>query len=229
MARLRRRDRDDGADTPSEAPTEKGQRTRRALADAALSLLSDGRGFEALSLREVTRRAGVVPAAFYRHFKDMEDLGLTIVDDCGRLLREMLREVRQARLPTDDTVRQSVMVFWMYVRANPQYFRIAANRYGRNSAMGRAIRGEVDLFVDEMAKDVRAQGTVDHLSEATLRNVCSLVVHTMLNAAVDILEATEADPAAARRLVEDFVQQVQIIFIGANAWRDAMPEETPAP
>jgi AcrR family transcriptional regulator len=34
---------------------------------ASLRLLED-RSFSALSLREVTREAGIVPAAFYRHF-----------------------------------------------------------------------------------------------------------------------------------------------------------------
>jgi AcrR family transcriptional regulator len=43
--------------------------------------MSDGRSFVSISLREVTREAGVVPTAFYRHFKDMDELGLALVDE----------------------------------------------------------------------------------------------------------------------------------------------------
>ena len=41
---------------------------------AALVLLED-QSFSSVSLREVTREAGVVPTAFYRHFDSMESSG----------------------------------------------------------------------------------------------------------------------------------------------------------
>ena len=59
---------------------EKKQKTRSALLDAALAVMSRGGGFGALGLRELTREAGVVPTAFYRHFKDMDELGLALVE-----------------------------------------------------------------------------------------------------------------------------------------------------
>ena len=66
---------------------ERKQRTRRALLDAALGLL-EGQSFSSLSLRQVTGVAGIVPTAFYRHFDNMEELGLVLIDErserCGR-------------------------------------------------------------------------------------------------------------------------------------------------
>jgi AcrR family transcriptional regulator len=61
------------ARTPGSAATrqERKQRTRRALLAATLELLEE-QSFSSLSLREVTRAAGVVPTAVYRHFDDME-------------------------------------------------------------------------------------------------------------------------------------------------------------
>ena len=58
-------------------------RTRRALMDAALSQLSADRGFGSLSLREVAREAGIAPTSFYRHFSDLDELGLALVDEGG--------------------------------------------------------------------------------------------------------------------------------------------------
>ncbi|MGS7457649.1 TetR family transcriptional regulator, partial [Mycobacterium tuberculosis] len=65
---------------------ERKQQTRHALMEAALAMVAAGRSFPSLSLREVTRDAGVVPASFYRHFRDMDELGLALVDDtCQQL------------------------------------------------------------------------------------------------------------------------------------------------
>ena len=50
---------------------------RRALLDAAIELARDG-GPDAVALREVTRRAGVVPNAAYRHFASRRELLLAV-------------------------------------------------------------------------------------------------------------------------------------------------------
>ena len=72
---------------------ERKQLTRQALLDAALELLEE-QSFSSLSLRQVTRAAGIVPTAFYRHFDDMEELGLVLIDESFRTLRTMIRAAR---------------------------------------------------------------------------------------------------------------------------------------
>ena len=67
------------------------ERTRRAIVDAAFAQLSPDKGFSSLSLREVAREAGIAPTSFYRHFADMDELGLTLVDEAGLMLRQLLR------------------------------------------------------------------------------------------------------------------------------------------
>ena len=67
--------------------------TRQGLIRAALKLLSQ-HSFDSLSLREVTRQAGITPTAFYRHFDDMEELGLVLVEESFRSLGEMLKDAR---------------------------------------------------------------------------------------------------------------------------------------
>lgn len=59
------------------------EKTRRALVDAAFNQLSAEKSFSNLSLREVSREAGIAPTSFYRHFKDMDELGLAMVDESG--------------------------------------------------------------------------------------------------------------------------------------------------
>ena len=52
---------------------------KRALLDAAERLASSSRCLTSLGLRELAREAGLNPNTFYRHFRDMEDLGLQLL------------------------------------------------------------------------------------------------------------------------------------------------------
>ena len=55
---------------------EQKERTREAILNAALDLSRD-HGFAQISLRQVAREAGIVPTAFYRHFRSKVD-GLVV-------------------------------------------------------------------------------------------------------------------------------------------------------
>jgi len=70
-------------------------KTRRALMDAALRQLNADRGFGSLSLREIAREAGIAPTSFYRHFTEMDELGLALVDEAGVALRQLMRQARK--------------------------------------------------------------------------------------------------------------------------------------
>ena len=73
---------------------DKKRQTRKSLMDAALMLVGKGDNFSSISLREVAKNAGVVPTSFYRHFSDMDELGLTLVDEAGLTLRQLMRQAR---------------------------------------------------------------------------------------------------------------------------------------
>src|SRR5919206_3279534 len=77
----------------SRSRDESKELTRKALLRAALKLLSRN-SFDSISLREVTKEAGISPTAFYRHFDDMEELGLALVDESFESLHAMVRSAR---------------------------------------------------------------------------------------------------------------------------------------
>ena len=72
--------RNESGGTMSGIRAQQKEKTRQALIDAAFNQLSAEHSFSNLSLREVAREAGIAPTSFYRHFKDMNELGLTLVD-----------------------------------------------------------------------------------------------------------------------------------------------------
>ncbi len=87
------------------------ERTRRSLIDAAFRLVTAESSYSNLSLREVAREAGIAPTSFYRHFSDMEELGLTMVDEGGLTLRQLMRQARQRIATGGSVIRTSVETF----------------------------------------------------------------------------------------------------------------------
>jgi AcrR family transcriptional regulator len=147
---------------------ERKERTRQRLIEAALALIGQGRSYSALSLREVAREAGVVPATFYRHFRDLDELGLALVEMGGVTLRRLLREARRDGIPPTDMLRGSVLIYKRFVEERSLVFRfIAGERGGGSRSIRDAIRTEESHFASEMAQDLRAIGTLPELSSAT--------------------------------------------------------------
>jgi AcrR family transcriptional regulator len=95
---------------------------RAALVRAAVELLEEG-GESELSLRAVARRAGVSPAAPYRHYADREALVSAVAAVGYRDLAQRLAEAH----PSPSTPEQLASVAVAYVRFaldNPALFRI---------------------------------------------------------------------------------------------------------
>jgi AcrR family transcriptional regulator len=197
------------------------RRTREALMEAALRLMSEGRSFTGIGLREVAREAGVVPTAFYRHFRDMDELGLALVEEGGTTLRRLLREARRDGLPVSDVIRNSVRIYKSYLDEHPREFLfVASERSGGSPVIRAAVRREVEHFTNEMAQDLRDLRYLPHLSMETLQMICGLVVQLMLGAVGDILDLPPRQPRLEDRLLDKFVRQLRLIFLGAAAWRE---------
>ena len=111
--------------------------------------------FASLSLREVSRAAGISPAAFYRHFQDMDELGFALVDESFDRLREMLRSARESD-DYEGVIRNSVAVLANHVHENREHFLLHRPRAGeRGAGVRRAIRGEIRLITSELGTDPR--------------------------------------------------------------------------
>ena len=200
---------------------ERKLRTRMLLLNAALTLMGEGRGFGSLSLREITRLAGVVPASFYRHFRDLDELGLTLVEESGVTLRRLLREARRTGLPPTHMLQRSVQIFRDYVTAHRLHFMfVAGERSGGSALIRAAVRREERHFIDEMTQDLRQFGLMPGAATSTMQMACGLVVTTMMNAATDFLDLPPNQPQREREFTENFVRQLRLIFLGARAWRE---------
>src|SRR5512147_2280747 len=68
------------------------QRTRQSLRTALLALIKE-KGYDAISIEDITERANVGRATFYLHYKDKEDLLLEEFSEMANEKVQVLSEV----------------------------------------------------------------------------------------------------------------------------------------
>jgi AcrR family transcriptional regulator len=216
--------------TPEDGDTrqERKQRTRQALLDAALELL-EGQSFSSLSLRQVTRTAGIVPTAFYRHFENMEELGLVLIDESFRTLRAMIRAARTDPRTDGHLIRNSVAILVGYVHEHDTHFRfIARERFGGVVALRQAIGLEIRLFASELASDLARFPYLDRWSTEDLQMLAGLMVNAMVSTAEAILDAPPKDPAAEAEIVATAERQLRMIALAVPQWHSPWARASPS-
>ncbi len=164
------------------------EKTRRAIIDAAFAQLSPDKGFSSLSLREVAREAGIAPTSFYRHFADMDELGLTLVDEAGLMLRQLLRQARNRIEKNGSVIRTSIETFMEFVVGNSNVFRLLLReRSGTSAAFRRAVAREIQHFCAELADYLRKETACpDEYAQMQAEAMVTLVFH----AGADALDAS---------------------------------------
>lgn len=213
----RSRSKDAGRHTPSRE--ERKEATRRAIVAAALHLLTE-RSFSALSLREVTREAGIVPAAFYRHFESMEALGLVLIDESFRTLRDMLRGARAGKLDPNRVIESSVDILIDGVQQRREHWRfIARERSSGVTVLRYAIRTEIRLITSELAIDLARFPGLNTWSSEDLNILASVFVNSMIVIAESLEDTT--DPAAIGEIRRIAVKQLRMITVGVAGWRSS--------
>lgn len=187
---------------------------KRLLMDAALKLTAQSRSINALGLRELAREAGLNPNTFYRHFKDIDELGLTIIEEMSNKLRQPLRDLRRqaaesvvppelagigweenpllnlqkATLATKETVK----LFFDYVAQNPNAFILGVRElHGASPLLRQALRKVMADFAQDMADDIKQLKLLPMLDDATLLEVASTISREMFQLSMDYIEQPE--------------------------------------
>nr|WP_246878171.1 HTH-type transcriptional repressor FabR [Aeromonas sp. PrichA-15] len=181
------------------------------MIEAAFSQLCANRSFSNLSLREVAREAGIAPTSFYRHFRDMEELGLTLVDEGGLTLRQLMRQARQRIAGGGSIISTSVQTFMEFVENNPNIFRLLLReRSGTSAAFRQAVAREIQHFIAELTDYLEAT-TQAPREEAYIQ--AEAMVTIVFSAGADALDMT---PEECKALSERTISQLRMIAMGAE-------------
>lgn len=186
------------------------EKTRRAIIDAAISELSDNQSFATLSLREVARKAGIAPNSFYRHFKDMEELGLTLVDESGLTLRQLMRKARQRFKKNGSVIVTSVKTFFEFTETNANILRLLFHeRSGTTRALRDAVAREIQYFIVELTDYIQSIGYEKDVAYVQAEAMVAII----FNAGA---ESLAAKPQQREQLEKRAIDQLRLIAVGAR-------------
>ncbi|WP_441246285.1 TetR family transcriptional regulator [Kitasatospora sp. McL0602] len=194
------------------------QQSRRALLDAGLRLLEQ-QNLSGLGVREVTREAGMSPAGFYRHFRDLAELGVVLVEESLASLHVMIRSALAQQGEAEARIDRTVAVIAGHVREHRAHVRfLARERHGGVQAVREAIGGELRRFAGEVGEVLAAQPVSEGWSAEEIRMLAGLYVDHMVSTAAALLDApTEAEQ---RRIARTAQTQLRLIGVGRTHWRD---------
>lgn len=109
----------------SERRKEQAQKTETAILNAALELMRQD-SFEAVTVRDICKRAGITTGAFYHHFKSKEELF-----DKGFAPMDQFMAAMLEKLPEDDPVAQLLTIVEHYALFMENCGVLAAQYYQR--------------------------------------------------------------------------------------------------
>lgn len=110
-------------DSGNEPATTRGQRTRQKILAAAEEVFGE-RGYEAASIVDITRSAGVAQGTFYLYFPSKKAVFAELVDELGAMLR---RTLAAAVVELDDRLaveRAGLQAFLVFVQQHKNLYRI---------------------------------------------------------------------------------------------------------
>lgn len=185
------------------------------IISAAAGLLGAHRSVSSLGLREIARAANIAPNSFYRHFHDVDDLTVALIDQAGRSLRGVVQEARLRLSPDRSPIRTSVEAFMDQLNSEGRYLQILLREMSIGSdAFRQAADRELNHFEAELHKELmrlQAETRSSTYEPALVAKAITRLVFAMGATAVD---ASETE----RKLIsEQTVVMLRMILTGAQA------------
>ena len=196
-------------------------KTHRALMVAAIKLMSDDRSFSSISLREVTREAGVVPATFYRHFNEMEDLAVELVEYCFRPMENLVAGVRARRLTARQLVYESIGTFIRFARRHRRYFLfLTKERLGGKAKVRGRIRERTREMAMILGHDLIGLPEWQGVPILVGQEVARMIMDQMMLQLDLVLDLPAGEVKEEIKLIAQARKRVWILLRGGLAYQD---------
>lgn len=202
------------ATTPKLTSKRKPAVCAQDVMDAAVGLLDSNRSVSTLTLREIARAAGIAPNSFYRHFRDVDELTVAVIDQAGRSLRGVIREARLLAALDHDIIRNSVETFMKQLDGEDRYLHVLLRELSTGPESFRlAVEHELNHFEDELRDEFirrhKARKASIHKPELVAKAITRLVF-TMGASAADL------PPDKRTEIVEQTIVMIRMIVVGAQ-------------
>ena len=220
---------------------------KRLLMEAALKLNASTRSLNALSLRELAREAGLNPNTFYRHFKDFDELGMAIIEEMTKQIRQPLRDLRRRAAESvapagtqleswEDNPRlnlakatqvnqATVKLFFDYVAANPNAFILGIRElHGASPVLRKALRQVMEDFAQDMADDIEELRLMPALERSHLYDISETISREMFQLSMDYIE----QPERREQICQKAEKMITALIMGSAVLHGHGPTLMPA-
>lgn len=196
----------------SNSPTDRRERTHRAIADAAATLFAE-RGFSGVTMDDVASAAGVARQTVFNHFAVKEDLVFDEIDQHRAALLSAI-ENRPAGTSTVRAVEEEILARWKTVRTIPEDQR-------PDSGIFRLVHGNASL----KARQVKLNADTVEILAPALGLGESMTTTVIANSLVAVEQAIfdrVAGHVVAGGQVEDVIDsllaQARQVFTHIDSW-----------
>jgi AcrR family transcriptional regulator len=145
------------------------QRTRRRLGRAMVELTIE-RGFDAVTIRDLTDRAGIGYATFFRHYADKDALLRDLLEE----VLEGLMEVLEPLSADADATRTGTLVF-RHAQRNADLYRVLLASQRSVDLLGRALEVGAEGITRNFVQRPDSVVPIDVAAHHLTRSVVALI------------------------------------------------------
>ncbi len=196
--------------------------SRQLLIDAGFTLRQQKQSFSNISLRELTREVGLAPTAFYRHFKDMSELGAEMVQEASNCLHQLIPAIRTGlQHHTGSASQQSLAVFFLQVDANKERWEfLIGERWGGNAFVSMLLRREFEVFEQQLKLFLAEFDEFANLKGDVLSGFVDLLVNLFCAWGITWLSQVNFEEALQTQkrleLMQKAGRQIKLLFKGVT-------------
>ena len=204
---------------------EQKQQTHQALINAVLSLSRQGRTFSSMSLREITGEVNLAPATFYRHFQNMDELGLELIDHLSIYLKSSFSQVYKLAIQQPDSHQQRLNLLLDFVDQRPDYWSFFIHERSSGSVrIRKALQREMLFLVEYTATTMQQIQDFNKLQDHdSLMTFAEMFVNMSFCWALQWLDLSyEADldlrQIQQQKLKTKALLQLKLLYSGIQNW-----------
>lgn len=193
--------------------------TKEELFQAALNLIGPQKSISSLSLREVAREAGIAPNSFYRHFKDIDELAIELIDRAGIVLRQILNESRLKASKQNSIIRSSVEVFIAQLDADEGNLSLLLREgYTGSKSYKQAVERQLNYFQQELQEDLIRLERLNNKKLFHPDIAAKAITQLVFNMGANVIDMAPED---RKEIAEQTMIMIRMILEGARHLEDS--------
>ena len=193
--------------------------TKEELFQAALNLIGPQKSISSLSLREVAREAGIAPNSFYRHFKDIDELAIELIDRAGIVLRQILHEARLKASRQNSIIRSSVEVFIAQLDADEGNLSLLLREgYTGSKSYKQAVERQLNYFQQELQDDLIRLERLNNKKLFHPDIAAKAITQLVFNMGANVIDMPAED---RKEIAEQTMIMIRMILEGARHLEDS--------